>query len=309
MHVLTFKGLNDTRLVVLVGTFLYLLIIRLFIGLSTENFIIALAYNIMVWLCQATRKFIFAFSIFVFFGILYDFLKVFPNYLLNDVDIAGIYSLEKTLFGFVYEGMKVTPNEYFTINHNSFSDIISSLFYINWIPVPLAFGIFLYYSNKRQYLHFALTFLLVNLIGFAGYYLHPTAPPWYIEYHGFVLDTSVGGNAAAFSRFDSLIGFQLFGSIYTRNSNIFAAIPSLHCAYPVIVLAYGMKNRLGRVNWFLVLFMLGIWFASVYSNHHYIVDVILGVLCAIAGILIFDRILMKTKPFKSFVSKYLALIS
>lgn len=306
---ITLKGRFDIRLIALAVTVLYLIFIQLFIGLTIENYIIAISYYFFILVTSQTRKFILAFTIFIFFGVLYDFLKVFPNYLFHEVDIKGLYLLEKSLFGFSFDGNRVTPNEFFAATHNTTLDVISGFFYINWMPVPLAFAIFLYYSNKRQYLHFALTFLLVNLIGFAGYYIHPAAPPWYVDFHGFILDTSIERSAAAFTRVDSLLGMNLFTSIYARNSNVFAAIPSLHCAYPLVVLVYGIKNRLGKVNWFFTLFMLGIWFAAVYSNHHYLIDVILGILCGLAGILIFDKVLMKTGTFKSFVSKYLALIS
>lgn len=309
VQLLTLKRWYDIRLISFAVSVLYLISIQLFIGLTFENYLIAIGYNFFILITSQTRKFILAFTIFIFFGVLYDFLKVYPNYLFHEVDIQGLYSLEKSLFGFAYNGIRVTPNEFFAITNNITLDIISSFFYINWMPVPLAFAVFLYYSNKRQCLHFALTFLLVNLIGFAGYYLHPAAPPWYVDLHGFTFNYSIERSAAAFTRIDNLIGLDLFTSIYTRNSNVFAAIPSLHCAYPVVVLVYGIKNRLGKVNWFFSLFMLGIWFAAVYSNHHYIIDVILGILCALIGIVIFDKVLMKTNGFKSFVSKYLVLIS
>lgn len=308
MQSILIKVAKDTRLISFAGSLFYLFIVNLFIGLKFENLFIVFGYNLLIWITPNTRKFILAFTVFVIFGVLYDFLKVFPNYLFNDIDIKGIYSLEKSLFGFNFQGIKITPNEFFSLNQNAALDIISGLFYINWIPVPLAFAVFLYLSNKRQYLHFALTFLLVNLIGFAGYYLHPAAPPWYVSLHGFIQDTAIHGNAAGFTRFDQYIGLQLFGSIYNRNSNVFAALPSLHCAYPVVVMAYGIKNKLGKVNWLFVVFMLGIWFASVYSGHHYVIDVILGVVTALLGIFVFDKILMKTTLFKSFVFKYLALI-
>ena len=57
-----------------------------------------------------------------------------------------------------------------------------------------------------MYLRFAMVFLLVNLIGFAGYYIHPAAPPWYAMNYGFepILDTP--GNVAEEEGFDELLG-------------------------------------------------------------------------------------------------------
>ena len=126
-----------------------------------------------------------------------------------------------------------------------------------------------------------MVFLFVNLIGFAGYYLHPAAPPWYAINYGFepILDTP--GNVAGLGRFDTLTGLSIFDSIYGRNANVFAAVPSLHA-----------------------IIMAGIWGTAVYTSHHYIIDVTLGICCALLGILLFEKGLMKTGWFKNFFNRY-----
>ncbi len=88
---------------------------------------------------------------------------------------------------------------------------------------------------------------------------------------------------------------NLFHSMYAKNSNVFAAIPSLHSAYPLITLYFGVKMRLRAASWVFLVILLGIWFAAVYSRHHYIIDVILGAACAIATILVFEKIILKSK--------------
>jgi membrane-associated phospholipid phosphatase len=80
----------------------------------------------------------------------------------------------------------------------------------------------------------------------------------------------------------------IFASLYEKNANVFAAIPSLHSAYPVILLYYGSKLKRPRLNILFIFFMLGIWFSAVYSGHHYIIDVILGALCAVLGIAVYE---------------------
>ena len=47
-----------------------------------------------------------------------------------------------------------------------------------FLPDLLRIVLCLYFKKERKtYLRFALVFLFVNLIGFAGYYIHPAAPP------------------------------------------------------------------------------------------------------------------------------------
>uniref|UniRef100_UPI0035A02F6F phosphatase PAP2 family protein n=1 Tax=Prevotella heparinolytica TaxID=28113 RepID=UPI0035A02F6F len=136
-------------------------------------------------------------------------------------------------------------------------------------------------------------------------YIHPAAPPWYVMNYGFdpVLDTP--GNVAGLRRFDELLGWAVFDSIYGRNANVFAAVPSLHAAYMVVTLVYAIINRCRK--WLIALFaviMAGIWWTAVYSGHHYLIDVLLGILCAMLGILFFEKGLMKWEVFRCFFERY-----
>lgn len=298
---------KDEALVILLSG-IYLSIASLLVGLRIEHWLIIGIYNLCFFISPKTRKIILALTIFVVFGIIYDMMKAYPNYLVNNVDISSIYHFEKRVFGITSNGQLMTFNEFFAINHTSFLDILSGFFYINWMPVPLAFAIYLYFTNKQQFLLFSLTFLFVNLLGFCIYYIHPAAPPWYVSLYGFEFHLGVPGNTGGLARFDNLVHLHVFGSIYSRNSNVFAALPSLHSSYPVVVLYYAIKNRLGWVNWLLALFMAGIWFSAVYSGHHYITDVVAGVICAFTGILIFQKGLMKVRGFRNWVDGYRLLI-
>jgi len=296
-------------LLVVFLSILLLGLLSLLVGLRIEHVLLVGFYNFCFFIDSRTRKFVLAFTIFLVFGMLYDLMKAYPNYLVNHVDISPLYHFEKAVFGFTCHGQLLTPNEFFAQYPTPFLDILSGLFYINWIPVPLAFAGYFYLKNKQQFLHFSLTFLLVNVLGFCIYYIHPAAPPWYVNQNGFDLNLSIQGDAAGLIRFDNLVHLPVFESIYTRNSNVFAAMPSLHSAYPVVVFYYAVKNRLGRINWLLALFMAGIWFSAVYSGHHYITDVLAGIVCAVTGILIFQKILLKTGTFKNWILKYTQIIS
>src|SRR5206468_9223278 len=112
--------------------------------------------------------------------------------------------------------------------------------------------------------------LFVNLIGFVGYYVYPAAPPWYVQQYGFQFQAHTPGNTAGLARFDNYFHAGIFHALYAKSSNVFAAMPSLHSAYNLIVLYYGIKNRLGIINVLFAIIAAGIWFAAVYSSHHYL---------------------------------------
>ncbi len=286
----------------------YLLLSILLVGFKSDQVILIVLFNAAFYASAISRKFILGFSIFIFYWVLFDYMKVIPNYKVNAVHIADLYNCEKSLFGINFHGKILTPNEYWVVNGTSFLDVITGLFYLCWIPVPLAFAGYLFFKNRREFLYFAFTFLLVNLIGFVIYYLYPAAPPWYVQQHGFVFHPLTMGSTGGLAKFDAHFHINLFKSIYAKGSNVFAAMPSLHSAYPVIVLFYGFRNRLGLANIFFAIVVLGIWFTAVYASHHYVLDVLAGITCAIIGISLFRLMATRSKSIIAWLDKYEAVI-
>ena len=272
-------------------------------AIRAEHYFLTILWVTTFYANENSRKFILGFSIFIIFWIVYDSMRIIPNYEVSTVHIREPYEIEKALFGIKVLNNTITPNEYFIIWNNKFLDFISGFFYINWIPIPLAFGIYLFLKDKFLFAKFSMAFLLVNLVGFSIYYIYPAAPPWYIELYGFDLHIGVPGNRAGLARFDDLIEYPLFEAIYNKNANVLAAIPSLHATYPLIVLYYGIKKRLTWINIIFVIFTLGIWFSAVYSGHHYIIDVVLGVVVAVVVLISFEKILT-IKYFDKLMQKF-----
>ena len=285
----------------------YVLISMTLVGFKSDQVVLLLIFNIAFYASHFTRKFILGFSIFIVYWIIFDYMKAFPNYNFHSVSIQELYNLEKHFFGIHSNGLVLTPNEFLKLHTSKVADLITGIFYLLWIPVPLAFAGYLFFRNKLQFLYFSFTFVLVNFIGFVIYYLYPAAPPWYVQLHGFQFIAHTPGNTGGLARFDQLVHVPVFKSIYAKSSNVFAAMPSLHSSYPVIVLYYGFKNRLGLVNLFFTLVMLGIWFTAIYTSHHYLLDVIAGITCAAIGIVTFKWISSK-QPFDNWLKKFQSVI-
>ena len=242
---------------------------------------------------------------FILFGIFYMSMGLYPNYLVNDIDIRGIYEAEKALFGIQTAAGMLTPNEWLALHTSSVADLAAGIFYLCWVPLPLAFGFYLFFSGRRVLcFRFASAFLFVNLIGFAGYYIHPAAPPWYVMKHGFEPLFGTGGDVAGLGRFDELVGYPVFASIYVNNANVFAAVPSLHAAYCPIACYYAMKGKMPVWTLLLALFSAGIWWTAIYSGHHYTIDVLLGIATTILGLTLFEAGLMRWKPWRRLFDSY-----
>lgn len=289
----------------------WLIVTALFIGFRTEHIFLALLIGILFFLAPASRRLVVALVPFALFGISYDWMNLLPNYEVNPVDVRGLYETEKSLFGLSSGGVDLTPNEFFAIRHNSVMDFLAGIFYLCWVPLPIFYGLWVYFSGKSfNYLRFALVFLIVNLIGFAGYYIHPAAPPWYVAIHGFEAVPGTPGDVAGLGRFDEMTGLSIFHGLYARNSNVFAAMPSLHSAYTFVAFIYSFIIKSSN-TWKCILGVVtvGIWFTAVYSSHHYILDVCGGILCSFIAVSLFECILMRIPAFRRWLHRYADYIS
>lgn len=301
--------------IMVVALALWLVVTALCVGFRPEHLYLAALIAVLFFACGVTRRMVVALLPFIVFGISYDWMNIVPNYEVNSVDIEGLYNSEKSLFGITVAdggGVVKTPNEFFALHNAPWVDFLAGIFYLCWVPVPILFGLWLYFGRQeRVYLHFALVFLFVNLLGFAIYYIHPAAPPWYVAKYGFDFVAGTPGDVAGLGRFDQMTGWAIFDALYARNSNVFAAVPSLHSAYMFIAFIYSFKARCNV--WIRILFgviTMGIWFTAVYSGHHYLIDVLLGITTALVGIALFEFGLMRIGSFRRFVdNKYCNYIS
>ena len=293
--------------VVLTASLLFLVFQITVVGILPTHFLMVALFLLFYFAHPLSRKMAIALLPFIAFEVCYDWMRLYPNYRVNSVDIKPIYEAELSLFGITSEGTTMIPGEYFVLHHNGVADFLSGCFYLCWVPLPIFFAIALFFMGKsRRCVHFTLCFLFVNLVGFVIYYIHPAAPPWYVLEHGFEPDFSTPGNVAGLIRFDEMVGIPVFQSIYVGNSNVFAAVPSLHAAYMLITTIYAARYKVTRVIFAIV--AAGIWWTAVYSCHHYIIDVILGIATAVVGFLLFEKVLMRTKKMRALTDSYAAYI-
>lgn len=290
----------------LAGLAIWLTVTVLFIGFRPEHIVMGVLIAALFFALPSTRRLTVAILPFIIFGISYDWMNLLPNYEVNAVDVEGLYNTEKALFGITAGNDTLTPNEFFAIHRCTAMDFMSGIFYLCWVPLPIFFGLWMYFTGKtRWYLHFALVFLLVNLLGFAGYYIHPAAPPWYVALHGMEAVPGTPGDVAGLGAFDEMTGLGIFNALYARNANVFAAMPSLHSAYTFVAFLYALR---ARSSWIwktaLGVVTLGIWTTAVYTSHHYLLDVLGGIGVSLLGYLLFEYLLMRFGSFRRWMDGY-----
>ncbi len=245
----------------------------------------------LAFLSDSTRKLAVCFTPFFIYLFLYNSLKILHHYNPFPIHNKALYEMEVNLFGVHLNGVKVSICEYFNAHIHPVFDFISGAFYITWAPFPILFGLLLFMKKRRKLLFdFWLCFLIVNLFGFAIYILLPAAPPWYYLNYGAEIILDLGGQPAGLARFDEMIGMDLYKNMYSQGTNTYGALPSMHAAFPMVLSYYGYKYGNKILLGIFLFSMVCIWFGAIYSNHHYMIDILMGMTCAIIGIFLAERI-------------------
>lgn len=89
---------------------------------------------------------------------------------------------------------------------------------------------------------------------------------------------SMPGSPAGLARIDALFGLNLYTSTFTASPLVFGAMPSLHSGIATIEALF-LGHVFPRARWAFYSYVLWIWWATLYLQHHYAVDLIAGSLC------------------------------
>ncbi len=215
--------------------------------------------------------------------VLYDAQRYWVEGCRGRVRVAEPHAWELAWFGVTTETGLATPAEWWQMHAHPGLDALTGAAYLLFIPVFMGCAAWWRFWEKRtdgEQVMWAMLFL--NLAAYATYLIYPAAPPWYVARYGLgdaVL--SAMPEAGGATRFDDLFNVRWFAGYYGKNANVFGAIPSLHVGQTFLAVLYAWQFRSLRT--FTTVFWATVLFGSVYLNHHYLVDGIVGVVFA-AGV-------------------------
>ena len=249
-------------------------------GPGPEHFLLAgIALVLSLWNDDSRRLALIGLP-YLLYALVYDSMRWYADYIRSPiVHVHEPYDFDLRWFGI--HGL--TPNEWLQRNTSAALDLICGLAYTPMLFIGESVLLSIYFIAKgkvRRAERFTWIFVIANFIGFACYYIYPAAPPWYVSDHGFAVDLSVHASPAGAIRFDQLIGIPLMQGFYGKSADVFGAIPSLHVVYPFLAVIYGWYLR--RFRLIAATYFLLVCFAAVYLNHHYLLDIFLGLAIALA---------------------------
>lgn len=255
-------------------------------GLRPDHVWLVLA-GLAAWVATGRARAIAAFfAPLLIVGAVYDAQRYWADAIRGPVHVAEPYAWELAWFGLrTSAGNLITPAQWWQGHPDAWLDFVGGVGYLTFIPIFLGLAAWWRFRERRpeaQEVMWAMLWL--NLIGYATYLAYPAAPPWYVDHYGLgPVYLAAPPEAAGTARFDALLHVHWFADYYRRNANVFGAIPSLHVGQTFLAVLYAWRFRSLRIVatsvWVVVLF------ASVYFNHHYLIDGLIGMAYA-AGVVV-----------------------
>jgi hypothetical protein len=132
----------------------------------------------------------------------------------------------------------------------------------------------LWKRDHPKFRRYMVLFVGLTFIGYLTYVLYPAMPPWL---------ASQTGHLASTTRIIPLVwdnvGIHQAAAPFSGNSafdNNIAAMPSLHAAYPMLLLLFFWKGARPLIRAILVTYVLAMAFTLVYTGEHFVIDEFVG---------------------------------
>lgn len=206
---------------------------------------------------------------------------------------CDLRALELALFAV---GPGVTPGDWLQQHVSPFWDLVFAVPYAGFVYVVPLYALYLFVKDRARMSLYLWAFAMAHLIGFSLWLAVPAAPPWYIRAHGCAIDIHAAASAAGLNRVDQLLGITYFRQFYGRAANVFGAMPSMHVVFPMIGLLTAVRKATWRTWPVHILYAGAMMAASVYLDHHWIVDGLAGIAVAAAAVLLASRLLGSRWP-------------
>jgi hypothetical protein len=165
-------------------------------------------------------------------------------------------------------------------------DYLVWLGYLSHFVVTLVVAAVLYVTNRARFRRLAALIVTVSLAGFVTYFIVPAVPPWLASRQGALPHTT-----RIVQQVWASLGLHGIAKVFdgsTQFANPVAALPSLHAAWPFMLLLFFWPTA-KRGRWVLLAYNMFMWFVLMYGAEHYAADIVLGWLYAIVVYVAFTR--------------------
>jgi membrane-associated phospholipid phosphatase len=257
------------------------------------------------------RQFFLDWSPLFAFWLVYDRLRLLQPLLFGRVAVDTPYAIERWAFGWLAGGDVPAHAARAWLSSQQANWLGPTIgwaaqivYFSHLFLVPLLF-VWLWRRGqsdqvyRARFIAYLRAFTVMNFMAIAIYLLLPVAPPWWISLYGTAQPTA---ELVAQAKMTAAMDGALIQRMIQNASQWFAAVPSLHGAYPVLlgllaIKAGGRRPEAGsrelirggllttktRSRLMMALILIygtAMWAATVLLNQHYIIDLMAGAIIA-----------------------------
>jgi membrane-associated phospholipid phosphatase len=251
--------------------------------LTPERFLLApLAAAIVL---KRTRPYVRDFLPFLLLILLYEELRGVAHLLRPHPYYRPQIRIEEALFGGHLPSVEL--QHWLWTGHLRFYDHVIIVFSSIHFIVPPALAFFFWLTDLLLFRRFVRTYLALSFFGALTFLLFPAAPPWAASRAGVIRPVALISTDGSGSKVPGGSGLLLH--------NPYAAIPSLHAGYAMLVFLFvASYARPLRLRWpitiLAALYPLAMGFCVVYTGNHYVVDLLIGFASAIGAFVLVPKL-------------------
>jgi membrane-associated phospholipid phosphatase len=263
--------------------------------LRPEHVVIVAIASALAYASARTKQFFVDVTPYLAVAIGYDAVRYARQVVVTPdrVMSCGLRNAELFLFS---AAPGVTWQDYWQAHSLPALDLLFAVPYAIFAYLALIYAAYLYFVDRPRMRHYLWAFAIANYISFAAWLVVPAAPPWYIRAHGCAIDMAALPSPAGLARVDALLGTHYFATFYSRASSVYGAMPSMHCAYPVLGLLTAWKAATWKTRPIHVLYTVLMFSAAVYLDHHWILDGLAGWAVALVAVVAAKALLGRLHP-------------
>jgi hypothetical protein len=217
---------------------------------------------------------------------LYDILRGFAGTWLTPHSLQQI-AIDRWLFGGTIPTV-LLQHSFYTPGVAHAWDYAAFVVYMTHFFASFVVAAWLWKFAYDRFRRFATLFVALTFSGFVTYLLYPAMPPWLASREAVLQPT-----AKIIDEMWSHVGLANGTHVLSATgafANPVAAVPSLHAAYPMLLLLFFWKSA-PRWRWLLVTYTLAMGLTLVYTGEHYVIDILLGWLFATVVFVVGSRLL------------------
>jgi hypothetical protein len=272
---------------------LYVLGIAAIGDLRVEHIVLVVVVAGLSAFGPRSRAFLSDITPYVLVALGYDLVRYARHWFVTSerVVACGLRELELATFA-VAPG--VTLQDWFQRHHTPFWDLVFAVPYTVFAYLALIYSAYLYFVDRPRMRRYLWAFAIANFISFAVWMVLPAAPPWYVRAHGCDVSMSALPSAAGLLRVDQLFGMNYYENLYSRAASVFGAMPSMHCAYPVLGLLTAWRAASWKTRPIHLLYAVTMFVGASYLDHHWIWDGLAGIALAAVSVWLSGKLLEPT---------------